>query len=309
MDSMLVEHTENGKRAYKSLIVEPGKLSVLNSRLAMDIVKELAKKPCCALDVARNMKEDEQKVYYYLRKLEAAGIVKLTGMERRHGMTAKIYSVMAPVIAAKLHDDGHLIEESKPTHNPDILSFFSPFVENGKLDAVVVIGDPYSHGRFDKESHEGPYAFDFAVLLGQLIKDLNFPHYKLDTEVTSEDLKNNMILIGNMKSNVVVDKLNDKIPIYFDTEKDFKVVSKFTGNSYKDPRIGVVMKFDNPFNPEKKVIILGGIGSRGSRSSVIALTKCFKEIVENQENGNVFRIVRGHDRNGDRVIDDAEILE
>jgi len=310
MDSVLVEHTEDGKKAYKSLIVEPAKLSVLNSPLALEIVKELTREQGCALDIARNLQLDEQKVYYYMRKLEQAGIVKLARTEKRHGMTAKIYDVIAPIIATKLHDDGYDMLEGKVVHDPDLLRFMSPFVEKGKLNALIVIGDPYSHGRFDKASHEGPYAFDFALLLGKFIKqDLQFPNYKLDTEVTKEDLKKNLILIGNMKSNVVIDRMNDKIPIYFDTKKDFRVLSKFTGNSYKDPRIGVVMKFDNPFNKGKKVIIIGGIGSRGSRSSVIAFTQRFHDLIENQENGNIFRIVRGLDRSGNRVIDDIEILE
>jgi len=307
---LLVEKGDNGTRAYKSLVVEPQKMGVLNSRLALDIVRELARQPCCALDIARSLQEDEQKVYYYLKKLEASGIVKLNRLERRHGMTAKIYEVLAPVISAKLHDNEHVMQEHETIHDPKMLDFLSPFVKNGKLNAVIVIGDPYSHGRFDKESHEGPYAFDLAVFLGKFISDLKFPHYKLDTEITEEDLKKNLILIGNMKSNVVVDMMNEHLPIYFDIENDFRVISKFTGNSYRDPRIGVIMKFDNPLSKGgSKVLIIGGIGSRGSRSSVIAFTEHFEDLVKNQENGNVFRVVKGFDRSGDRIIDDVEILE
>jgi len=311
MDHVLVEHTENGKKAYKSLLVEPEKLSVLNSPIAMSIVKELVRQPACALDVARSLQEDEQKIYYYLRKLESAGIVRLYKTERRHGMTAKLFEVLAPVISAKLHDDGYILLDS-PVKSPkelEMVKFLSPFISDGKLDALIVMGDPYSHGRFDKESHEGPHAFDFGVFLGKFINDAGFPHYKLDTEVKEQDMQKNLILIGNMKSNILIDKMNEKIPLYFDTEGDFKVVSKFTGNSYKDPRVGVVMKFDNPFNKEKKVMIIGGIGSRGSRSSIIAFTQRFHDLVKDQENGNIFRVVKGFDRSGDRVIDDIEILE
>ena len=309
MHSLFIEDGKDGRKAYKSLLLEPSKLSVLNSDLAVEIVRELTRKPSCALDIARSLQKDEQKVYYYLRKLEAAGIVRLAGMERRHGMTAKIYEAIAPVIATKLHDDGHIIESPAVKVDDKAVGLLSPFIENGRLNAVIVIGDPYSHGRFDKESHEGPYAFDFGMMLGRMMSSIEFPNYKLDTEVGEEDLKKNMILIGNIKSNVVIDRLNDSIPLHFETEGDFKVVSKLTGNSYKDPRVGVIMKFENPFAKDKKVLVLGGIGSRGSRSSIIAFTQRLGELLKGNENGSVFRVVKGYDRSGDRVIDDVEILE
>ncbi|MBN2331118.1 MAG: helix-turn-helix domain-containing protein [Candidatus Aenigmarchaeota archaeon] len=309
MGSILLESGEDGKRAYKSLVVDPNKIGVLSSPLAVRMVQELTRQPGCALDIARSMQEDEQKVYYYLKKLEKAGIVRLSKTERRHGMTAKIYDAIAPVISVKLHEDGHEIPDEKITHDPAMLKFLSPFIRDGKLNAVIVIGDPYSHGRFDKASHEGPYAFDFGIFLGKIIKNVDFPHYKLDTEVSEEDLKNNLILIGNIKSNVVIDKMNHALPVYFDSEDDFKVVSKHTGKSYKDPRTGVILKFDNPFGKGKKVLIIGGIGSRGSRSSVIALTQRFKDLADGNDDGEMFRVFRGCDRSGNRVIDDVDIME
>lgn len=310
MKASLVENTGNGKISYDSLVVAPRKLSVFNSDLALRIVNDLVKNPGCAMDLARNLKEHEQKIYYHLRKLENVGVVKPIGTEKRYGMTAKIYSMTCPVIATKLYEDGNPLEKNSTVKDPNMMKFFYPFIEDGELNARIIIGDPYSHGRFDKASHEGPYALDFAIFLGRYLNQIKFPHYKLDTEINDNDLKNNLILIGNMKSNVVIDKINERLPVYFDTKGDFRIISKLTKNSYKDPRVGVIIKTDNPFSKGKKILIVGGIGSRGTRSSVIAFTEHFSELIKNnEEDGNVFRVVKGFDKKGDRIIDSVEILE
>jgi DNA-binding transcriptional ArsR family regulator len=310
MKASLVENRGDVKVSYESLVVAPRKLSVFNSDLALRIVNDLVKNPGCAMDLSRNLGEHEQKIYYHLRKLENVGVVKPVGTEKRYGMIAKIYAMSCPVIATKLYEDGHPLEKTSSVKDPNIAKFLHPFIEDGELNAKIIIGDPYSHGRFDKASHEGPYALDFAIFLGNYLNQIKFPHYKLDTEVNNNDLKDNLILIGNMKSNVVIDKVNKELPIHFDTKDDFRIVSTLTKNSYKDPRVGVVIKTDNPFIKGKKILILGGIGSRGTRSSIIAFTQYFQELVKNnEENDKVFRVVKGFDKSGDRIIDSVEIME
>lgn len=310
MDTVLVESTSEGKRAYKSLIVEPKCLSVLNSSLAVKIVKELTKENGCALDIARSLQEDEQKVYYYLRKLEEAGIVNMARTERRHGMTAKIFEVKAPVVAAKLDGEGHLITDLA-LKDVNILNFFQPFIKDGLLDSKIIIGDPNEHGRFDAKSKEGSYGTDFALFLGSLVNKLDFPHYFIDTEISESDLKGNLILLGNARTNTVVDKIKDAMPIEFLDEGHSSFESSHTNKIYKDPRTGFIIKMRNPFNEEKHVMIIGGIRTRGTRASVIALTQHIDLLCKNNGNGNhqYVRVVKGLDKEGRGFIDSAEILE
>ena len=312
MDHILIEHTEEGKKAYKSLLVEPGKLSVLNSRLALEIVKELKRQQGCALDIARNLKEDEQKVYYYLRKLENSGIVKLCRTERRHGMTAKIYDVIAPVIATKLHDDGHMMPNPSldTIGNPDIAKFFQPFIDDGSLDAKIIIGDPNEHGRFDTRAKEGSYLPDFSIFLGSFVKMHNFPCYGIDTEVPEKDMNGNLILVGNPRTNTLIYGLRDSLPVSF-LEKGFSsFVSKKTRKEYKDPRTGFIIKMKNPSNPDKSIMVIGGIRTRGMRAAIIALTQNIEELCSGQDNGPDFlKIVKGLDREGRGIIDSVEFLE
>ncbi len=310
MDPVLVEHTEKGKKAYKSLVVEPDKLSVLNSKLAIEIVREITRQPGCALDIARSMQEDEQKVYYYLRKLENAGIVRLSKMERRHGMTAKIYEAVAPVVSAKLHDDGISLEAVPSMANLQVQKFLHPFVNDGELNAKIIIGDPDEHGRFDKRSKEGSYFSDFAIFLGSFVNRHRFPYYKIDTEIGTGDLNDNLILLGNVGTNVVIDKVKDSLPITFIGNGHNNFISRKSKKEYKNPRIGIIIKMKNPFNVQKRILIVGGIRTRGARAAIIALTQDIEKVCAGQEDGQPFiRIIRGLDKEGKGEVDSMEILE
>ena len=310
MKASMVENRGDAKIAYDSLIVAPKKLSVFNSDLALRIVNELARNPGCAMDLARSLKEHEQKIYYHLRRLENVGIVKPIGTEKRYGMTAKIFSMTCPVIATKLYEDGRPLKKTATAKDPNTMKFFYPFIEDGKLNAMIIIGDTYSHGRFDSESTEGPYTFELGILLGNLLSNLKFPHYKFDTEVTKEDLKENLIVIGNIKTNILVDKLNGHLPVYFDEENKFYITSKKTGAFYDDARVGIITKIRSPFEKNKKVLLLGGRGRRGTQAAILACTKHFQKIAKNlNEDGDAVIVVKGFDRDGDKVIDDIVVLE
>src|SRR4030066_1522379 len=94
-----VDDSENGQQAYETLLMKtPKALSVMSSDLSHKILKELAKYPMCAMDIARRLKEHEQKIYYHIRKLEAVGIIRVDRVEERVGATAKIYSLVSPTV-------------------------------------------------------------------------------------------------------------------------------------------------------------------------------------------------------------------
>jgi len=312
MQATLIENDGKGRIAYDSLILnDPKAFSVLNSKTALKIVKSLADSPASAIDVSRKLKVHEQKIYYHVRRLERAGIIHIISNEKRHGMIAKIYSVVSPVIAAKLHYKGvEVKEEVRQILSEDLLKVLTPFISDSSLNAKIIIGDPISHGKYDSPSTEGPHSIDLMLFLGQFIRQFTFPHYILDTEVSEEQLKQNLILIGNPKTNMIIDKINNNLPIYFDPAREWAVVSKFTKEIYNDPRMGVIMKIDNPFALGKKILLIGGSRTRGMHAAVIAFTKYISKISSSANNNdNIFKIVRGVDNNGDKVIDDVRFIE
>src|SRR3989338_7260239 len=107
MKSVFVENGGGTQRIYDSMLVEPADLSIFSNGLAMKIIAELGKKPLCAMDLAKKLGQHEQKVYYHLRKMKDAGLVRPERGESRYGMTAKIYALVSPVIVTKLYDGGY----------------------------------------------------------------------------------------------------------------------------------------------------------------------------------------------------------
>jgi DNA-binding transcriptional ArsR family regulator len=299
----LIEDAE--ERAFKSLILEPRSLRVLNSELSFKILQELSKKPGCAMDIARKLKQHEQKIYYHLRRLEKAGIIKLEKKVERVGAVAKIYSVPCPYISVKIFDSEGLEFKTKVRE----LEFFKPFVENGKLNAIIVVGSPDPHGKYGAQASDGSAAIDLALFLGTFLETSNL-NYKIDTQVREEDLQKNLILIGGPKANILIERINDKLPIYFDTKHDFNIVSSFSKNVYTEDEVGIIVKMESPFSKGKEILVLSGRRFKGTRAAIVAIVKYLKKIAEgNKFNGNIARVVRGIDRDADGIIDDVEILE
>jgi DNA-binding transcriptional ArsR family regulator len=293
------------EKAFKSLILEPKNLRVLNSELSIKILQELAKKPSCAMDIARKLKQHEQKIYYHLRRLEKAGIIKLEKKVERVGAIAKIYSVPCPYISVKIFDSEGLEIKTKVRES----EFFRPFVENGKLNAMIVVGSPDPHGKYGAQASDGSAAIDLSLFLGTFLETSNL-NYKIDTQVREEDFQKNLILIGGPKANILIDKINDKLPIFFDTKHDFNIVSSFSKNVYTEDEVGIIVKMESPFAKGKEILVLSGRRFKGTRAAIVAVVKYLKKITEgNKFNGNIARVVKGIDRDADGIIDDVEFLE
>jgi DNA-binding PadR family transcriptional regulator len=304
-----VDDKEKEEKAYSSLLVsDPKQLTVFGSDLAQKIIEILSKQPSSAMDVARKLKQHEQKIYYHFRNLERIGIIKLLKTEMRVGAQTKIYTVTHPVISLKLFDANSIVNKKTKIKE---LEFFDPFIKDGKLNATIIIGSPNPHGKYVAQSSDGCCAIDLALFLGSLIKESELPNYKLDTEISEDDLKNNFILVGGPKANIIVDKMNKSLPIYFDYHREWNIVSPFSKNIYTEDDVGVVAKIKNPFNGNKQVLVLAGKRFRGTRATILAVVNHLKEIEKgNKFDSNVMaRVVQGIDRDADGRIDDVEFLE
>jgi len=303
-----IKETDKGQKAYRALELTPKKFNAINSELAQKILQELSKRPGCAMDIARSLKEHEQKIYYHIRRLEGAGLITLHRTEERVGAIAKIYSVSHPYAVVKLFDGEHLPDVTTRARE---IEFFRPFINDGKFNATIVVGSPDSHGKYSVQSLDGSVGIDLALFLGTFLKRAK-PNYKLDTQMSEKDMRGNLIIIGGPKSNIIIDKFNKDMPIYFDTDHDFNIVSSFTKQTYTGDDIGVIIKMKNPLskNGDKYILVLSGIRFKGTRAAVIALMKNMRELQKgNKFNGGVARVVRGIDKDSDGRIDDVEFLE
>lgn len=303
----LIESLETGEqKVYSSVFVDHKNVNILSNDLAIKIVAKLAESKGCAMDLARDLNQHEQKIYYYLRKLETAGVVKKVGTERRFGMIAKMYSAVSPIVATKLYDDGSILHNGSADKDPRLVKLLHPFIEGGNLNAKIIIGYPYPHGKYDSHANEAAHLFDFAVMLGKFIGKVDFPNYKFDVDMHESELKNNLILFGNQTTNTVLDKINEKLPLTLQKEPD-GYVSKNSGKVYKEPNVGIVAKFNNPFAEGKKIFWVGGIRTRGTHAAIIAITQHLNNITLDKE--NFVAIVEGLDKNADHILDSIKVLE
>lgn len=302
----VVEDTEEGQKAFKTFVINPRNLNVFNSELSLKVLQELSKQPACVMDIARRLKQHEQKIYYHIRRLEGAGIIKLIRTEERVGALAKIYSIVNPFVSVKLFDGEHSLDVKTKTRE---LEFLKPFIEEGKLNSTIVVGSPDPHGRFAAQASDGYAAIDLSLFLGTFLTRTSL-NYKLDTQMREEDLSNNLIIIGGPKANIYIDKINKKLPIYFDEKHEWAIVSTFSKSTYSDDNVGIVIKMKNPFAKDKEILVLSGRRFKGTRAATIAFLKYVKKLDDgNKFDSGVARVVQGIDRDADGIIDDVEFLE
>jgi DNA-binding transcriptional ArsR family regulator len=120
MEFRLIEINGEKQVVYDSVVISPAKLKVLGSKLSLKIIRELASQPCCPMDLSRRLKEHEQKIYYHIRRLKKAGIIKRVRKEKRSGMTANIYRLVSPVVSVKLSNGGVSTDTSSEQEAPDV---------------------------------------------------------------------------------------------------------------------------------------------------------------------------------------------
>jgi hypothetical protein len=84
---------------------------------------------------------------------------------------------------------------------------------------------------------------------------------KGDIEVTSEEIESaNLILVGSPRSNAILARINDKLPIRFEGEAIVMGDTSFTGED-----LGLNMIYPNPLNPDRYVLIKSGVNWRGTQ--------------------------------------------
>lgn len=287
----------------KEISVENAKS--VSSALAHKILNLLAKEAMYPIDIAKALKVHEQKVYYHIRNLEKAGIIKVVKKETKQGATANFYALIEPAFVIKFRDfeTTHKIAQIRNESE-----FLEPFIKDGQLDSLIIVGSPDPHGPDKARSRDGYYGMDLALFLGTFLNYVPKFNVKLDTEVRDEDLENNLILIGGPVVNKVVEKVNLKLPIRFENGN---IKSEISNESYPQDECGLIVKAKSPFNKDKYVLVVAGKRFSGTRAAIIAFLKDFKKITNgNLHNSSIkANVVEGIDLDSDGIIDDIEFRE
>jgi hypothetical protein len=251
----------------------------------------------------------EQKVYYYINKFKAAKLIREVRRERRHGTMAVFYQVKDYAFGFKLAKTPE--KETLSIASPKHSKLMEPFVSQGKLNAKIIVGSPDPHGPWKARSSDSCCAIDFALFLGAFTDGTATPNYRLDTEVREKDLIGNLILIGGPTANMIMNKINPKLPVYLSMKHEVKIVSNLSKKSYAEDENGMVVVTENPWDKRSMIMVVAGKRFQGTRAAIIALiTKSEKVFAGNRYDKSVMaKVVRGYDMDGDGIIDSAEILE
>jgi len=287
---MYVTKEENGA-LYSLAACEVKKFP--NSALAVKILGLLSKEPMYPKEISKRLRENEQKIYYHVRKLERNGLIDLAMRKELAGGMAKVYKLRKPAFFMSF-------SEFRPAERvPRTNKWLEPFIIDGALNAKIIVGSPDPHGIEHARARDAYYAVDLALFLGTFL--LNSGHaVDLDTDVTN--LKENMIIVGGPVINRVTKMINAKMPIRFDERRN--IYSVQLKRTFKSDDCGMIVKTKNPFDETKEILLIAGKRHSGTRAAILAFLNHFDEI--EKKNAHV---VEGVDSDGDGSVDDVRFLE
>jgi len=297
---------------------DPERLRPLLNRLSWQILQLLGEGEMYPLEIARKLGTHEQKVYYHIRRLAGAGLIRVVREEERQGATAKYYRAAFPSFGVELPFGRRAFRRvSLPSVDERTERFLRPYVADGRFDGKIVVGSPDPHGPFRARARDGHYASYLALFLGRFVELPEDFVVRLDVDVKAEkDEGNNLILVGGPGTNLLTQEVNEHLPIRFDmmpSKHGFLLgglVSEGTGRVYTGDSVGLIARIVNPWNRGKVVTVLAGNKAVGTKSCVIALTRFWAETLKNFEGQERFAaVVQGFDLDGDGKIDSIDVLE
>lgn len=308
----LVEETLEGAVAREAETIDkPARLGAVSSALAWRILQELGKAPDYPNALAQRLKIHEQKVYYHVRRLEAAGFLKVVREEPKRGASARVLAPTAEAFAFLLKSKASPVRFPALPRSGAVSGFLQEFSRDGAFDGSIVVGSPYPHGPFVTTARDSPYAVQLGFFLGRLFAAPKGLVTRLDTEVKAAGAgRESMILVGGPVANIITMDLNPHLSVNFDWKQVWHVESSRTRRTYAEEDVGLVAKTRNPWNPAKTIVVLSGLHYQGTLSSILGLTQFADEVLDGYEPGvDFYRVVSGEDRDGDGRIDAVTVLE
>jgi len=100
----VIEKRKEGVYSLPAQSIDAEDAKTLSSDLAIKIVKLLISKAMYPIELAKALKVHEQKIYYHIRNLEKAGVIKVVKEEGRQGAVARYYAMDKPAVVINFKD-------------------------------------------------------------------------------------------------------------------------------------------------------------------------------------------------------------
>src|ERR671913_253706 len=316
MKKKIVISNGNGSTISKKILMFDNitDIKILSNNIAWKIIELLSSKAMYPAQVAKELKLYDQTVYYYIRKLAKIGAIEQVGTRLIRGGTARLYSTSSPSFGLELEGNGEKLESSNYTKDEkrkNIPHILKEFYENNSFSGLIVVGAPDPHGPYKSSSRDGHYAVHLSFYLGTLCDALSGFIVKLDVDAKAEkDIDNiNLILIGGPGTNIVTSEFNKYLPIQFNEDNYWSGLIDKSGRIFNMDNHGLIAKINNPYNKDKKILVLAGVRSIGTKAAVIALTNFGNKIFNKYMNDDELAlVVQGFDMNSDGKIDHVDIV-
>ena len=302
-----------------SIMQDAQKLKMILGKLSWKILALLSEEEMYPLEIARQLGVHEQKVYYHIRKLAKAGAITVKKEEKKKGATAKYYKTVSPAFGIELPTGYKTIQSiSLLSMDEQIQRFFKEFVnDTGILEGKIVVGSPTPHGPFKTSARDGHYAAYLTLFIGQFAKMPTDFAIKIDVDVKAEkEEKNNLILVGGPGTNLLTQEINDYLPIRFNMQSSDQgfllggLSSKKTSRIYTADAAGLIAKIVNPWDKNKRIVVLAGNKAVGTKACVLALTNFWKKTLQEYRDEETFAtVIQGFDLDGDGKVDSIEVME
>ncbi|MGH9920890.1 MAG: ArsR/SmtB family transcription factor [Nitrososphaerales archaeon] len=313
-EKVLVDpHQRDGRAKRVIADTDPADFFPAAAGLGHKILRLLAKGPNYPSSIARELSLYHQAVYYHMRKLEKAGLVRRVSQKTVRGGKAHLYA---------LASDGYSIEfdvKGEEFGLPASLSrsgrlgkFLKEFItEDGQLDGWIVVGSPEAHGTNRTQGRDGHYAIQLGFALGQFVRlPRTFP-VKLDVDLKTEKLQaSNLLVVGGPRTNVISAELNQYMPIRFSEEGFFGAIVDASGRKHLSEFDSVLTKIRNPWDPSKVCVIAAGLSGAATKAAVIGLTNMAEQVLAgySEQGGDFAVVLHGLDMDGDGKVDSVEML-
>jgi len=313
-DKVLIDPQQRDGRAKRVIAdTDPSDFFPAAAGLGHRILRLLANGPNYPSSIARELKLYHQAVYYHMKKLEEAGLVKLVSQKTVRGGKAHLYALAADGYAIEFDVKG---EEFGPpaslSRSGRLGRFLKEFItEDGQLDGWIVVGSPEAHGPNRTQGKDGHYAIQLGFALGQFVRlPRTFP-VKLDVDLKAEKLQaNNLLVVGGPRTNVISAELNQHMPIRFSEESFFGAIVDASGKKYLSEFDSVLTKIRNPWDGSKVCVVAAGLSGPATKAAVIGLTNMADQVLAgySEQGGDFAVVLHGLDMDGDGKVDSVDIL-
>jgi DNA-binding transcriptional ArsR family regulator len=308
-ESLLLDRDDVTSRRV-SVSDDPSSFFPAATGMGNRIVRLLAGGPSYPTAIARELRVYHQTVYYHMRKLERAGLVKRVGQKVVRGGKADLYGLAVDGFAVEFPVKTPRFRGAPAaTRSPRLGTFLQEFVSSGTFDGWVVVGSPEPHGPNRTQGRDGHYGIQLGFALGQFVTlPRSFP-VKLDVDLVNEKLESsNLIIVGGPRTNIVAAKINRHLPVRFSEENFWGSIVDEQGSSYLSEWEALIAKVQNPWNPERRCVVAAGLSGPGTKAAIIGLTNFADRVLDGYAGGDFAVALRGSDLDGDGKVDSVEVL-